>query len=765
MHLSPLVYPGFWEFLEKMSVFLRRNFAVLFVLFFILAFLPKFLNTFLQRLLVGICFVLAIVNTFLFLQFDSFLNAAFVEVLFLTRVAEINEFFSSYLTMKTGGGIALFIIISVLIFKLPFKKINIPNKYHLLDIFKILLFLLCLFQVIKKHEAYLSDDIILLQNYEVLSSVFGKNNKYVNELESLKKLLDDFDENNYSVTNKLKIPKVVLILGESTQRNYMSLYNYPLKTTPNLDKIKEEGNLFVFKDVISSHSNTNPALSRALTFMNYENASKPWFKHMNIVDLMKKAGYYTYWLSNQEAISVYGNAPESIARRAHKNLYIGKAFSTKSVAKDEGLIKELPNIKEDKDFEFYVFHLMGTHVSYEQRYPKNFDKFSEKDLQDNKLDKLNESEKLSKKQARIKSHYLNAVYYNDFVVSEIFKHFKDEEAIIFYFSDHGDEVYDFRDLYGHVHVSPSRYMAEIPFMIFLSDSFKSSYPAVLQRIQKAQEKAFMNDNFLHSFLDILGIYSKDYDETYSIFSQNYDEKRKRLYVESRDYDLELKQAYPFKAPAKIWLHRTNEIKKFEDFSKIYQNYEIDVYFLDNYFDVGHDGKDTSINLDLKTMLKLVSKRKEESGFEAKIWLDFKNLDENNKEKALKTLLQISKESDFDIKNFIIESRNYKALALFKEAGFYTSYYLTFNEENFDEKAKKHIQEVIDSKAINAISFPHKLYEKVKNANFTVKERGFEKDLDLLLWNHNKNFYANSQEAYFYDAQVKVILAGEKGEYR
>ena len=44
VHLSPLVYPGFWEFLEKMSVFLRRNFAVLFVLFFILAFLPKFLK-------------------------------------------------------------------------------------------------------------------------------------------------------------------------------------------------------------------------------------------------------------------------------------------------------------------------------------------------------------------------------------------------------------------------------------------------------------------------------------------------------------------------------------------------------------------------------------------------------------------------------------------------------------------------------------------------------------------------------------------------
>ncbi|EAJ2878826.1 hypothetical protein A0X34_01955 [Campylobacter coli] len=42
---------------------------------------------------------------------------------------------------------------------------------------------------------------------------------------------------------------------------------------------------------------------------------------------------------------------------------------------------------------------------------------------------------------------MNAIYYNDFVVSKIFNYFKNEEPIVFYLSDHGDEVCDFRDFF------------------------------------------------------------------------------------------------------------------------------------------------------------------------------------------------------------------------------------------------------------------------------------------------------------------------------
>lgn len=74
--------------------------------------------------------------------------------------------------------------------------------------------------------------------------------------------------------------------------------------------------------------------------------------------------------------------------------------------------------------------------------------------------------------------------------------------------------------------------------------------------------------------------------------------------------------------------------------------------------------------------------------QTKFWIDFKNLNKNNAQKSLQTLLYIYKEAGFDIKNLIIESSNYNLLGIFKNYGFYTSYYL-FNiaSENLAEKSE------------------------------------------------------------------------------
>ena len=48
--------------------------------------------------------------------------------------------------------------------------------------------------------------------------------------------------------NEGSIPYLVLILGESTQRNLMHLYGYYLPNTPHLDKLAESGELAFFRD-------------------------------------------------------------------------------------------------------------------------------------------------------------------------------------------------------------------------------------------------------------------------------------------------------------------------------------------------------------------------------------------------------------------------------------------------------------------------------------------------------------------------------------
>lgn len=47
-------------------------------------------------------------------------------------------------------------------------------------------------------------------------------------------------------------------------------------------------------------------------------------------------------------------------------------------------------------------------------------------------------------------------------------------------------------------------------------------------------------------------------------------------------------------------------KKLADFKNIYQNFDINVHFIDGYFDVGHDGKKYSIGLNLKDMLQITN---------------------------------------------------------------------------------------------------------------------------------------------------------------
>ena len=58
--------------------------------------------------------------------------------------------------------------------------------------------------------------------------------------------------------------------------------------------------------------------------------------------------------------------------------------------------------------------------------------------------------------------------------------------------------------------------------------------------------------------------------------------------------------------------------------------------------------------------------------------------------------------------------------------------------------------------MNALSFPYYLYDFIKSLGLQC---------DLLTWNEGKNWRANIDEKAFSDPQIKVILAGEKGEYR
>ena len=331
----------------------------------------------------------------------------------------------------------------------------------------------------------------------------------------------------------------------------MSVYDYDLPTTPNFDILKASENLFVFDDVISGAAGTNESLKRILTFFNNDTTSQiPWYKQMNIIDAMKLLDYRVIFLSTQEPISIHGAGPQTISQHAD---YIDYANLHKfDKRKDERLLVMYDNFNQQKHSlagnekanEFYIFHIDGMHAPYISRYTQQFDKFTINDLRQNQLDRFhhykdnkNAGQKLNDKQLKYRVHYINAILYNDFVMSEFIKKIADDEVILFYFSDHGEEVNDFRDFVGHR--EDSKYNVEIPFMIYMSDKFKLAHPDILAKVKNAQHKPFMTDNFMHALFDLLEIECVDAEPTLSLFNKDYNATRVRM-IGGKDYDKDLK---------------------------------------------------------------------------------------------------------------------------------------------------------------------------------------------------------------------------------
>lgn len=484
-----------------------KNLSFWIGIFFILSL--SFKNR-IKRILVNIVILvtilLGIIELFLIEKFDCIMNNTVGQLLIETNLKEGKEFISSYLKM---GDILYIIIVIILLWVVGKIKIKNNNKKFLI--------LVLIFSFIE----------ILDFNNLKHSSLYRTIESFQNSFQNIKVSNQLAQKMNNNITinkNNSQIRNIVVIIGESTNRGHMSLYGYCKRTNPLLEKLKK--NVYIFKDVISPHARTIPSLEKVLTFYNSED-SKQWYENNNIIDVMKKAGYDTYWFSNQEAFGIFGNTISTIAKRSDKVIFnkIRDSEDEFDNVFDEQIVEKSKNYLENQNKKFVVYHLMGTHLMYNKRYPKEFNKFKVEEY----------SEKKSIEKRKFISEYDNAILYNDYVLNKIIQLYAKEESIIFYLSDHGEEVYEFRDFKGHKEDSPSRYMLEIPFLIYLSDEFKKNYPEIEKSIEKALNKPYMTDDIIHTILNIANIETKEYDETRSIVSDKFNEKRERIY-KGKSYD-------------------------------------------------------------------------------------------------------------------------------------------------------------------------------------------------------------------------------------
>lgn len=142
------------------------------------------------------------------------------------------------------------------------------------------------------------------------------------------------------------------------------------------------------------------------------------------------------------------------------------------------------------------------------------------------------------------AEYDNAVLYNDDVMKKIINHYRNTNAVIVYLSDHGEEIYDYRNSKGRKNVPMSRmllkYQYEIPFVIWCSDTYKKNHPKLISLFQSALNTPMTIDNVCNLLFRIASLKTPYYRKKYDILSSNYI-CCKRIVADKIDYDKIMKK--------------------------------------------------------------------------------------------------------------------------------------------------------------------------------------------------------------------------------
>ena len=332
---------------------------------------------------------------------------------------------------------------------------------------------------------------------------------------------------------------MVLVLGESYIKCHAALYGYEHNTTPLLIAERDRGNLIVFDDIVTPYNATSQVQKNVFS-LNDKNAGEMWYEKPMLPTVLRHAGYKVFFWDNQrnysktEMFTITVNSfiyNDTIAALSYDETSNGGLTIDGNLLVDFKKNSKVPRGKHN----FYIFHLMGQHVHPVGRYPKKcgFDVFTADSVRRNDAF-------LNKEKRTYIAQYDNATLYNDAIMKRIFDMWRDKNTVVVYFSDHGDEAYDYRDHVGRGNVTKPNatlfhYDNDIPFMVWCSDTFISKHTQLVNDLRNAAKRPGMVQDVGFLLLRLAGVKTPYYIPQRDISSPHYQPYRRIVY-EIFDYD-------------------------------------------------------------------------------------------------------------------------------------------------------------------------------------------------------------------------------------
>ena len=511
-------------------------------------------SSFIRYIIYFTTIILFAVNIFLTLNFNTMISPWILLLIHETNSNETSEFFSAYAFSSASiitYVLTLLMVLSILIIEKFSNKIEIKiPRFTLLPFITWLA--IGVYQLILMIQMLTLTTQMELQSWYDGKAFYCIENTPANLLYSFYHLHVTSHENDkaWEISEKVfqsaisrnekDTIDVVLIIGESYNKYHSSLYGYYLNTTPALCEQQQRGNLFVFTDAISPYNMTTLAVKNMLS-TNSISLHQSWNEYPLVMSIFRHAGFDVAMWDNQKSensvlFSDFSNNSLFYNKKMTASTY--HHLNKGPFDYDQQLVDTALTVKRNPGSTFTVFHLMGQHTLPLWRYPEN-DKNAVFTADSIQRADLNDYER------QYIAEYDNATRYNDFVIGNIIQYYSQRNAVILYLSDHGDEVYDYRDVVGRTHEPVKqkqalKYQYEIPMILWCSDQFMNTHPTIMENVRRAILRPFSSDNVPQLLMGLSGIRSSFYEPKKDVLSNQY-ECGIRIIQNTTDYDAVMKE--------------------------------------------------------------------------------------------------------------------------------------------------------------------------------------------------------------------------------
>lgn len=485
----------------------------------------------------GLLWLLFFSETFIFLHFHCRLNDRILYLIIQTNPEECSEFISEYLLrFPTLFSMLLTVAVIVLYYILRYlwKRVcaSLNRRWLYIGVIvgfsgSLILMILTLFSSLYQDKKSFPTIVQVCVAASRLSNYSYDNNR-------LEKAVENSD--GTLSTDAGVAPHIIFIIGESYNPNHSPLYGYKINTTPYLTEEYNKGNLIVFKDVVTPSMSTGNVMSILFSMAPPESDIDRW-DYPLVPTLFKNAGYFVALHDNQSTRTSGDLIYDSLNCQFLNSEGVVK--SSIDYRNDELTAYDLDFVRAERDMVkvdsgkplFEIYHLMGQHMPADMRVPSDF-KIPEFDYTYRK--------DLTPGQKKEVRDYDIATYYNDKTISEIIRNVSNEDAIVVYLSDHGEEIHDFRNQYGRtlgeITADVANNVYRVPLMVYTTPKFRELHPSLYTSIQSASSRPVYSGDINQMLIHIGMITTRYYRAYHDPLAPDYKSVGRRILSDEADYD-------------------------------------------------------------------------------------------------------------------------------------------------------------------------------------------------------------------------------------